>query len=130
MINSLPTDFLIRIKNAYLAGKTDLSTPYSDFCLNISKLLKDNQLIIDYSVVGEKKKTLNVKLVPTVAGSPLISQVTILSKPGRRYYEKSTSLPWGRSKKSIIIVSTSSGLMTQRQAKSKGLGGEIIAEIN
>jgi small subunit ribosomal protein S8 len=60
---------------------------------------------------------------------PAVFDVKLFSKPGRRLYEKSSSLPWGKTPSSLIIISTSSGLMSQKEAKTKGLGGEIIAEI-
>ncbi len=52
-----------------------------------------------------------------------------MSKPGRRLYSKHSSLPWGKTPKSLIIVSTSSGLLSQKEAAVKKLGGELIAEI-
>lgn len=129
MLQSTSIDFLIRIKNAYRADHQSLTTPSSKFCQNLAKILKKHQLIADYSVNGKVKKVITVNLLYTNR-RPAIEDIKIFSKPGRRWYEKSTSLPWGKSSQSLIIISTSQGLMSQRQAVKKHIGGEIIAQIN
>jgi len=129
MITSLPIDFLIRIKNGYMAGRKSITAPYSKYCLAIADLLQKNHLIIDYSVNGDVKKEITLNLAYQT-NQPAISDIKIHSRPGRRIYEKATFLPWGKSKQSLFIISTSSGIFSQKEAKSKGLGGEILAEIN
>jgi small subunit ribosomal protein S8 len=128
MINSLSTDFLIRLKNSSLAGNKYVTAPNSKFVRGISDLLIKNGYIIGYEV-SEDKKSLKVELAYD-DDQPKISDVKLFSKSGRRWYEKAFTLPWGQSYDSLIIVSTSKGLLTQRQAKKAGIGGEIIAEIN
>jgi small subunit ribosomal protein S8 len=128
MINSLSIDFLIRVKNGYMAGRKTITAPVSKFNLAIADLLKKNHLINDYSVEGDIKKTATISL-SYENNLPKVNGMEIFSKPGRRIYEKAFSLPWGKTKQSLIIISTSAGLMSQKEAKSKGLGGEIIAEI-
>lgn len=128
MNNLTSIDFLIRIKNGYMAGKKSISAPVSKFAVSIADLMKKYNFIGDYSVEGDIKKTATVNLIYN-NNLPKVSEIKIFSKPGRRIYEKSFSLPWGKSKDSLIIISTSAGLMSQKEAKSKGLGGEIIAEI-
>ena len=77
---------------------------------------------------GSLKKDMTITLAyPN--NEPKVNDVRLFSKPGCRIYEKNSSLPWGKTPKSLIIVSTSSGVMSQKEAKVKGLGGEIIAEI-
>jgi len=129
MIISLPIDFLIRIKNGYKAGRKSIHGPSSQYCLAIAELLKKHGLIADYSVAGDVKKEITVNLTYE-NDQPAISDVKIHSRPGRRVYEKAVSLPWGKGKQSLFIISTSSGIFSQKEAKSKGLGGEILAEIN
>ena len=129
MLHSTSIDFLIRIKNASLAKRTSLVAPFSNFCLDIAKFLKENHLITDYSVAGDIKKTITVKLA-YVDRIPLVKEIKIFSKPGRRWYQKASSLPWGNSSQSLIIVSTSAGLLSCPQAVKKNVGGEIIAQIN
>jgi small subunit ribosomal protein S8 len=128
MIQSLSTDFITRIKNGYRAGRKNITAPASKFCISIAELLKKYGYIADYSVSGEAKKVISLNLAYD-NNEPRVTDTLIYSKPGRRIYEKSSSLPWGKTPKSLIIISTSSGVMSQKEAKSKGLGGEIIAEI-
>jgi len=127
MITSLPIDLLIRIKNGCLASRKTISAPNSKHNRSILDLLKKYNFIESYEVSEDKKSlTITLKYQNLI---PKVSHVTIFSKPGRRFYQKSTSLPWGKTQNSLIIISTSLGLMSQKEAKVKGLGGEIIAEI-
>lgn len=128
MINSLSLDFLIRIKNAYKAGRKSITAPASKLSINIAQLLKKYGYVADYSVIGESIKEIKVSLFKE-DNDTKINNVKIFSKPGRRIYEKSSSLPWGQTADSLIIISTSSGLMSQKEAKKRGVGGEIIAEV-
>jgi len=128
MLQSTSIDFLIRIKNGYRAGKKKITAPASKFCVNIADLLKRYNYISNFSVTDDVKKEINLDFIYQ-NNQPKLTQVKIFSKPGRRFYQKNSSLPWGKTKESLIIVSTSSGLMSQKEAKVKGLGGEIIAEI-
>lgn len=128
MLQSTSIDFLIRIKNAYQAGKKDLIAPASKFCINIADLLKRFGYVGGFSVSDGIKKEITLNLIYQ-NNQPKINNIKIFSKPGRRFYQKKSSLPWGTTKKSLIIVSTSSGLMSQKEAHIKGVGGEIIAEI-
>lgn len=127
MITSLPVDYLIRLKNASLAGNKTVEVVNSKFIRNISEVLKKNGFISDFEI-SEDQRSLTVHLVYTNR-IPKITEVKIFSKPGRRWYERNLSLPWGQTPDSLIIVSTSKGVLTQKQAKSAGIGGEIIAEI-
>ena len=128
MINSHSTDFLIRIKNGYNARRSTITAPASKFCINLAEIIKKHGLIADYSVSTEIPKIITLKL-DYQNDFPKVTNVSLFSKPGRRFYEKSNNLPWGKTSKSLIIISTSSGLMSQREAVKKGLGGEVIAEI-
>jgi len=121
MINSLSCDLFIRIKNASLSGKKIISAPFSSNSQNILTILRSHGFIKDFSVTTDKRSF-------TIT-SPQIQSVDIMSKPGRRLYSKHSSLPWGKTPKSLIIVSTSSGLLSQKEAAVKKLGGELIAEI-
>jgi small subunit ribosomal protein S8 len=121
-------DFIIRIKNAYKAGKKTVTSPSSNYRVSVADVLKKYGYIKDYEVTGDTKKTISLKLA--YAGvEPILSDVKVLSKPGRRLYSTSQTLPWGKTSKSLIIISTSTGLMSQKEAQSKKLGGELIAEI-
>lgn len=128
MLQSFSIDFLIRIKNASRSGQKKIVAPSSKFCVSIAELLKRYGYIGNYSVSEDAKKKITVDLIYQ-NNQPKISEIKLFSKPGRRIYGKVTQLPWGKTPYSLIIVSTSSGVMSQKEAKTKKLGGEIIAEI-
>lgn len=121
MINSLSCDLLTRIKNGSRAGRKNISAPLSKYSLSILEKLKKHGFIADYSVNTEDR-TISI-------AKPHVLDIEIFSRPGRRLYCTSSSLPWGKTPKSLIIISTSSGLLSQREAATKKLGGELIAEI-
>lgn len=127
-MQSISTDFLIRLKNGSLAGRKTITAPCSKYNLSLAGLIKKHGFIKDFSAEGDVIKTITVTLA-YLETKPVITDIKIFSKPGRRLYEKSFSLPWGKTKKSLIIISTSKGVMSQRQAKALGIGGEIVAEI-
>ncbi|HPD44565.1 MAG TPA: 30S ribosomal protein S8 [Candidatus Woesebacteria bacterium] len=120
MILSLVNDYLIRLKNASQAGKKTVTAPVSKHLVAISELLKKHGFIESYKVEG---KTLTAKI-------NRVSEVRFFSTPGRVLYTKSSRIPWGKSRSSLIIISTSKGVMSQRQAAKLHLGGKLIAEIN
>jgi small subunit ribosomal protein S8 len=129
MHQSLSIDFLIRIKNGYRAGRHQIKAPASNFCLNLAKLIKRYSFLQDVTVAekdGKKEMTLTLRYYD---GQPSVSDVKLFSTPGRRLYSTYKALPWGKNKDSLIIVSTSAGLMSQKEAVAKNIGGELIAEI-
>jgi len=128
MMQSTSIDFLIRIKNGYRAGRKTILAPASNFCISMAELLKKYGYLADYSVTEDVKRVMTLTLAYKNNQS-VFTDLVLFSKPGRRIYEKKSSLPWGKTPKSLIIVSTSTGVMSQKEAKVKGLGGEIIAEI-
>lgn len=127
-MQTFPIDFLIKIKNASRAGQKKMTTSSSKFCINIANLLKRYGYIDNYSVSEDAKTKISVDLIYQNNQSK-ITDIKIFSKPSRRIYRKYTQLPWGKTPYSLIIISTSSGVMSQKEAKTKKLGGEIIAEI-
>lgn len=122
-------DLIIRLKNAYQAQHQELVLPYSNVAKAVVNLLKQNQYINDFSPEGQGiKRQLRIKLNQSGDGLP-IKQVVIYSRPGRRIYHKSNTLPWGQNPQALIIISTSAGIMSHRQAVARKLGGEVIAQI-
>jgi small subunit ribosomal protein S8 len=123
-------DFLIRLKNAYTAGKKSFTAPSSKQIISIADLIKKHGFIKDYSQssLPNKSQELKVNLVYTNK-FPSMSNVKIYSKPGRRMYCNATNIPWGYQPNSLIIISTSSGLLSQKQAQKANIGGELIAQI-
>lgn len=123
-------DFLTRLRNANNAHHESLSLPSSKLKETIAQILKSEGYIADYKVedatVG---KTLTVTMKYGANRESSIAGIKRVSKPGLRVYAKSTELPKVLGGLGIAILSTSSGLLTDRQASKKGVGGEVLAYI-
>lgn len=122
-------DMLVRIRNAQAVQKEFVSIPLSKIKLAIAKILKSEGYITDFYQTGEKAKALLTINLKYYAGAPVISELKRVSKPGLRVYKKRYGLPKVLSGLGISIVSTSKGLMTDREARDHGLGGEIICYV-
>lgn len=123
-------DMLSRIRNANHAYHSSVSMPSSKLKVNIATILKQEGYINDFSVEDAKVgKTLTLKLKYSAARERSISGVRRVSKPGLRVYAKSTNLPQVLGGLGVAIISTSRGLLTDRQAHEKGVGGEVLAYI-
>lgn len=122
---------LVRIKNAYLARKKDVTFPYFGFGKRLAKVLVDEGFLAKFQVLESKKqknKVLEIGL--TYQGKkPAISGVKIISKPGVRVYLKAKEIKKVLGGTGINIISTPGGLMTGEEARKKNLGGEMICEI-
>ncbi len=122
-------DFLIRIKNAYLAKRKTFVVPHSKTKEAIAKLLVTHTFIKKFSVKEEDdRKNIFVELLYR-NNKPALQDLKRVSKPGRRIYTTVDALPWGKTPNTLFIISTSQGLMSQRQAKVKNAGGEIMAQL-
>ncbi len=123
-------DFLTRIRNANSAYHETINLPYSKLKGNIAQILKAEGYIADYKVQdAEVGKTLVVDLKFGPNRERSIAGIKRVSKPGLRVYAKSTELPRVLGGLGIAILSTSSGLLTDRQAAKKGVGGEVVAYV-
>ena len=123
-------DMLSRVRNAANAQHDAVSMPSSKIKVNIAEILKQEGYIEDYKVEDEKvgkSLTLNLKYGPTRESS--IAGLRRVSKPGLRVYAKSTDLPQVLGGLGVAIISTSQGLLTDRQAQEKGVGGEVLAYV-
>lgn len=122
-------DMLTRIRNGQSAGKKSIQQPSSKIKLSIAKVLKDEGYIADYSteIVGSHT-VMNIEL-KYHKGVPVIEEIKRISRPGLRIYKSKDHLPKVLGGLGIAIVSTSSGLMTDRAARAKGHGGEIICTV-
>lgn len=123
-------DLLTRLRNANSAYHESVSAPYSKLKQNIAEILKSEGYIADWKVedarVGQTL-VLDLKFGPNRERS--IVGLKRVSKPGLRVYAKSTELPKVLGGLGVAILSTSSGLLTDRQAQSKGVGGEVLAYV-
>ena len=123
-------DFLTRLRNANSAHHESLSAPYSKLKANIAEILKAEGYIADFRVEdAQVGKTLTVTLKYGNDRSSSIAGIKRVSKPGLRVYAKSSELPRVLGGLGIAILSTSSGLLTDRQAAKKGVGGEVLAYV-
>jgi len=123
-------DMITRIRNAQLRNLHSVIIPSSKFRAKILDVLKGEGYISDYKFNSGKKNkgTLLVNLKYN-NGSPVIKEIRRISKPGRRIYTKADSIPKIQSGLGIAIVSTSMGIMTDSDARSKNVGGEIICKV-
>jgi small subunit ribosomal protein S8 len=123
-------DFLTRVRNANSASHDSLSLPYSKLKGAITEILKSEGYIKDFKVEDAKVgKTLTIDLKFGPKRESSITGIKRVSKPGLRVYAKSTELPRVLGGLGVAILSTSSGLLTDRQASKKGVGGEVLAYI-
>ncbi|MBU1323245.1 30S ribosomal protein S8 [Patescibacteria group bacterium] len=123
-------DLLIRIKNAQLAKHKTTLVPHSQLKENLVKILIKNNCLIDYKLEGKKPK-LNLNLtLKYVRKQPAVAQVKRISKPGVRHYVNKSNIHKLTIGRGLVIISTSKGLMTAKEAGKLNLGGEIIGKIN
>jgi small subunit ribosomal protein S8 len=123
-------DFLTRLRNANSAYHEQISLPSSKLKLTIAEILKSEGYIASFEVKdAEVGKTLTVDLKYGPNRERSIAGIKRVSKPGLRVYAKSTEIPRVLGGLGIAILSTSSGLLTDRQAAKKGVGGEVIAYV-
>jgi small subunit ribosomal protein S8 len=120
-------DMLTRIRNAQAVKVETVEILFSKVNVAILKLLKENNYIKDIKV--DEGIKIEVFLAYKKDGQPQITHLKRISKPGQRIYVGKNKLPRVLNNYGIAIVSTSSGLMTNKQARQRGLGGEIICEI-
>lgn len=123
-------DFLTRVRNAISAGKKSVDIPASNMKKGIAEIMKSAHFISDYSIIeGEGvKKYISIKLKYN-DGISVIEGLKRISKPGIRSYTDSENLPRVRNGLGIAVISTSKGLMTDKQARAQKIGGEVICEI-
>lgn len=123
-------DMLTRLRNANTAHHDTVSMPHSKIKSNIAKILQEQGYIIGSSVADAavgKTLTLTLKFGPD--RSRALAGIRRISKPGLRVYAKSTNLPKVLGGLGVAILSTSSGLLTDREAQKKGVGGEVVAWV-
>jgi small subunit ribosomal protein S8 len=122
-------DMFVRIKNGQAAGKASVRLPASKIKLAIAKLLKDEGYVNDVAVREDGSKSQIEIALKYYEGRPAIDRLERVSRPGLRKYRGKDALPQVLGGLGISIVSTSSGLMTDAQARAKGLGGEVICLV-
>ena len=130
MLTDPISDYLTRIRNALTADHTEVEIPASRLKKEMSRILTEQGYVESFEVeptaVGE---VIRIQLKYTDDRRPVISGISRVSRPGRRHYVDKTEVPRVQGGMGTAIVSTSSGVMTGHEAKSKGVGGEVVAYV-
>lgn len=130
MTNDPIADFLIQIKNGYMAKKSQVTIGHSKVKESLAKILNKNGWLGKVTV-GKSKENFSQIIIDLLYDRklPKVTEIVIVSKPGRRVYVKASALPRVLGGLGMAVISTSSGLMTDKEARKKGLGGEVICKI-
>ena len=123
------SDFLTRIRNASKAKKVKVEIPSSKMKAGLAEILKKNGYIYDYKVDEDKKQNVISVLLKYSNGVPAISGLKRISKPGLRIYKKSDELPRVHNGLGTAVISTSKGLLTEKEARRQDTGGEVVCYI-
>lgn len=130
MVSTDPiADMLTRIRNAIAVRQYEIIVPHSNVKESVASLLKDRHFLDGVAVENDASRK-NLRLTINHPGSNArITEITRLSKPGRRQYAGAGDIPTVKQGRGIVIVSTSKGMMTGDEAKTKHLGGELICKV-
>lgn len=122
-------DMLTRIRNGVQAHHEEVTMPASKEKAEIAKILKQEGFITDFKIDGDVKKTMTLILKYGPNNEKIINGLTRMSKPGLRTYAKVDRIPYVLNGLGIAIISTSHGVMTDKDARKQHVGGEVIAYV-
>jgi small subunit ribosomal protein S8 len=123
-------DMLTRIRNAIMASYDTVDIPNSKLKVSIAKVLQSEGFIKNYRIMNEGiRGTIRVFLKYDENGVPVIGGLKRVSKPSRRFYTKSDKIPNVLGGLGVNILSTSKGVMTDREARKMGVGGEVLCAV-
>jgi len=123
------SDFLTRIRNASKAKKVKVEIPSSKMKAGLAEILKKNGYIYDYKIDEDSKQNVISVLLKYSDGIPAINGLKRISKPGLRIYKKSDELPRVLNGLGTAVISTSNGLLTEKEARRQDTGGEVVCYI-
>jgi small subunit ribosomal protein S8 len=123
------SDMLTRIRNALASQKSELVLPYSKFKHNLAKVLLAEGFVSGVNELPGRIKMLQINLKYATSGEPVISGIKRVSTPGQRIYLSATRIPRTNGGFGVTVVSTSKGLLTDRQARKEQMGGEVVCQI-
>lgn len=123
------SDMLTRIRNALAARKTELVMPYSKFKHSLANVLLSEGFISGVNELPGRIKMLQLNLKYDGAGSPVITGIKRVSTPGQRIYLPVTKIPRTNGGFGVTVVSTSRGLLTDKQARKDKVGGEVVCQV-
>ena len=129
-VNDPISDLITRIRNAGLRNKSKISSPSSKLRMTVLDVLKSEGYIRDFSQTdfGDGKSEIEIEL-KYAEGSPVLREISRVSKPGRRVYVGSKSIPQVANGLGISIRSTPKGVMADHQAREQNVGGEVLCQI-
>jgi small subunit ribosomal protein S8 len=122
-------DFLTRIRNAVKAKKKFVEIPSSKMKISLAEILKNNKFIRDYNVVEDKKQNILRVHLQYINGTPSITGMKKISKPGLKSYVGKDELPRVLNGLGMAVLSTPKGLLTDKQAKKEAVGGEVVCHV-
>lgn len=122
-------DLLTRIRNAVMVGKHEVFVPTSKLKTKVVEVLAKNGYVANFEVIENKPRGVLKITINEPGTEARINEITKVSKPGRRVYSAAEDLPTVKSGRGMLIVSTSKGLMSGRDAKKNRLGGEILVKV-
>ncbi len=122
-------DLLTRIRNAVLVGKNEVRVPASKLKLTIAKELKKAKYLDDVKVETGKPRDTIVITINKLGENAAITEITRLSKPGRRVYVNANEIPRVKNGRGIVLISTSKGVITGQEAIKSRLGGELMLKV-
>lgn len=122
-------DLLTRIRNASMVGKTEVRVPSSKLKQVVAEQLKKNNYIVDVKKEAGKPRDTLVLTIAKDGEDCVITEITRMSKPGRRMYVKADEIPRVKSGRGMVLVSTSKGVITGQEAVKQRLGGELLLKV-
>ena len=128
-VNDPIADFLTRVRNAVGARKKFVDIPSSNMKVQLSQILKENKFIKDFNVIEDNKQNVIRIYLQYINGESSITGMRRISTPGLRKYTGKDEIPKVLGGLGVSIISTSKGLLTDKQAKLQSLGGEIVCYI-
>lgn len=129
-MNDPVADMLTRVRNAQQAGHRRVDMPISKLKVQVARILAENHFIQAFKVLDDGHHgVLRLYLKYTDDDRPVIRSLERVSKPGRREYVGKDSIPRVRAGMGIAILSTSRGVLTDREARDEGVGGEVLARV-
>ena len=128
-ITDIIADLLTRIRNAVKAQKRRVDIPFSNQKKSIVEILKAQNFIVDFQIIEDDKQNMLRVFLRYTNGVSALSGLQRISKPGLRIYSQKENLPRVLNGYGISIISTSKGLLTDKQAKREAVGGEVICKI-
>jgi len=123
-------DMLTRIRNAVMVRNREVKVPASNVKAGIAEVLKREGYIVDYDRIADTNQGfLRIQLKYGRQGEPVITEIKRISKPGRRDYRSTENIPVVLNGLGISIVSTSQGVLSDRQCREKNIGGELVCTV-